>query len=145
MTVAAVVLVMLGVQHMNPQPPQPMRAAWGWNRADALPSGVTASAYLEALAQGGEQWFNKRPPDAASLAQRIGEIRQGCSGLILAEHQPLSTADRQWLIGKCREWAAKFDEQLVALEAGGDPQDVLAAMDATVSKLVQALRERAAS
>jgi hypothetical protein len=107
-----------------------------------MPTNVTQREYLDALADGAEQWFNKRPQDAASLAQRIGELRQGCSRLILADHEPLSADDGQWLVGKCREWAAKIDEQLVALEAGAEPHDVRAQMDTTINKLVQTLRGR---
>jgi hypothetical protein len=109
-----------------------------------MPTNVTEREYLDALADGAEQWFNKRPQDAASLAQRIGELRQGCSRLILADHEPLSADDGQWLVGKCREWAAKIDEQLVALEAGAEPHDVLAQMDMIVDKLAHAIRGRAA-
>jgi hypothetical protein len=140
MTAAAVVCLMLGVQHWLAGPqPQPT-TAWGWNGPDAMPRGVSSKEYLEALAAGGQAWFNKRPNDAAGLAQRILEMRQGCNRLILSDHPPLSAAEQKWLKDKCRVWAAKFDDQLAALEAGADPAEVRRAMDEIVTNLVKALR-----
>ena len=140
MTAAAVVLLMLGGQHWFQGPQPPAATAWGWNGPDAMPRGVSLKGYLEALAGGGQAWFNKRPDDAAGLAQRILEMRQGCNRLILADHSPLSAAEQEWLKDKCRAWAAKFDQQLAALEAGADVAEVRRAMDEIVTNLVKALR-----
>jgi hypothetical protein len=57
-------------------------SGWGWDRPDAFPQGLGSRAYLEHLADGAHEWFNKRPDDAASLARRITEFRQGCTVLI---------------------------------------------------------------
>ncbi len=109
---------------------------------------VSASDYLRNLANAGEAWTKKRPTTTRDVAQRLNELRQGCTKLILADHAPLEDEDRQWLIGKCREWAGKFDQQLVALEALGpndDPLPVRNEIDAIVEKLAKALRDRAES
>ncbi|HJZ58526.1 MAG TPA: hypothetical protein VKE74_26530, partial [Gemmataceae bacterium] len=91
-----------------------------------------------------EEWFNEKPEDAAALARRINELRTGCSKLIFSPHEPLPEKDREWLVGKCREWAKKMDDHLTALEAGADLRAVRADVDQTVTKLSAALRERAA-
>jgi hypothetical protein len=104
---------------------------------------LAAPAYLNRLADEGDEWFAKRPEDAASLAKRLNEMRQGCSTLILATHQPLKNEDRQWLVEKCRAWAKNFDQQLADLEQGKDPALVRSEIDTTVNRLVKALRERA--
>jgi hypothetical protein len=125
------------------QPPVVAATGWGWAKPDALPQDLTAPAYFNRLADAAQEWFNKQPEDAVTLAQRIGELRQGCSVLIFAEHRPLGAEDRVWLVEKCRSWAAKLDDQRVALEAGGKPEEVRAATDEVVQKLVVALRARA--
>jgi hypothetical protein len=101
------------------------------------------AAYFHRLAETAGEWFDARPTDAAGLARRLGELRQGCSSLILADHQGLSAADQAWLVERCRTWAAKFDAQRTAIEGGADPAAVRAEADETVRKLMTALRERA--
>jgi hypothetical protein len=118
-------------------------AGWGWSRPGALLEGVPRSAYLDQLADAARDWFKKRPADATALARRIGESRQGCSTLIRAEHRPLSAENRDWLVGKCRDWAARLDTHLRAVEAGEAPTKILGEADETVEKLIRALRNRA--
>lgn len=98
--------------------------AWGWSRPDALPQNLPPGAYLNHLADAAQDWFKKRPEDKAALARRIAEFRQGCSVLIQSGHRPLAATDRDWLVGKCRDWAAKLGTQLTALDAGKDPLEV---------------------
>jgi hypothetical protein len=105
---------------------------------------ASPSVYLHALADAAGDWFSKRPNDAPGLARRINEMRRGCSTLILAEHRPLSDADRDWLRERCRAWAGKFDKSLAELEGGKDVRKVRAEMDATVNQLIKAIRARAA-
>ena len=108
------------------------------------PPGTSASAYLNQLADAAAEWFRKRPEDAAALARRIGEMRQGCSRLLLAEHKPLTDADeRDWVRRKCRTWAARFDDSLRQLEAGRPVTEVRRQMDGVVTKVVAVLSERA--
>jgi hypothetical protein len=117
-------------------------AGWGWSRPGALALEGPRSAYLAQLADLAADWFKKRPDDARSLARRIAEFRQGCSTLILADHKPLPETDRAWLVGKCRDWAAKLDEHLRAVEAGQDVGKVRDLADQTIRKLIDALVAR---
>ena len=148
-TAAAVLLAVGGywfwVGRTSPPPTTGPGAAqeWGWNRPDALPNDKPAPEYLNALADAGMEWFKKRPENAPDVARRINQFRQGCSTLILAPHKPLSDEDRKWLVERCRVWAKKLDDQLVALEQGADPVEVRTEVDGIVNKLVDALRDRA--
>ena len=123
--------------------PKPLGVRWGWNRPESMAANATPSHYLNGLADAADEWFNKRPDHAADLARRLNEFRQGCSTLILAQHQPLAAKDREWLVEKCRAWAAKLDKHLTDLEAGQEPLKVRAEADETVQRLIQALRDRA--
>ncbi len=144
-TAAAVLVVVAGFETSASRPLFGPRAtaAWGWNRPEAMRPASTPSAYLNQLADAASEWFDARPADPPGLARRIGELRQGCSALILAEHSPLSAADRAWLVEKCRAWAAKFDAERLAIEAGRDPASVRAEVDETVRRLVRRVRDRA--
>ena len=121
-------------------PPTP---GWGWDRPGALAANLPSRDYLEHLAAAAQDWFKKRPETAPELARRIGQFRQGCSTLILAEHPSLSPADRDWLRERCRVWAGKLDGHLAAIEAGQNIDDVRLAADETVNKLISAIRDRA--
>jgi hypothetical protein len=99
---------------------------------------------LNLLANEADEWFTKRPEQPAPLARRISELRQGCSALILAEHRPLSSEDRQWLVKICLEWATELDRRLGEIERGADPLQVRARTDETVREISQKLRTRAA-
>ena len=78
---------------------------------------VSVTTRALTLPSAASDWFKKRPEEPAAVAKRITEFRQGCSMLILAKHAPLSPEDRQWLVERCRLWARKLDDHLVALEA----------------------------
>jgi hypothetical protein len=118
-------------------------AAWGWARDGALGKELPRADYLEGLAKAGEEWFDARPADALALARRLGELRLGCSRLILSPKEPLNDEDRAWLTERCRAWAVAIDGHLTSLEGGADPVAVRDAADATVRKLIDALRNRA--
>ncbi|MGZ3303087.1 MAG: hypothetical protein ACXWO3_18805, partial [Isosphaeraceae bacterium] len=118
-------------------------SGWGWNRPGALADNLPPGVYLDRLADAAGEWFKKRPADPIALARRIGEFRQGCSVLILSPHKPLSGQDRAWLVEKCRAWAAKLDAHLAALEGGASAAKVRDDADATINKLIEALRDRA--
>jgi hypothetical protein len=145
---AAVILIaVLGYPVLAPlfrSPEQPPAVAWGWVRPGALPSGLPPAEYLRKLADEADEWFKQRPEDATALAKRIDQLRQGCSKLIEADHPSLSAEDRAWLRERCRAWQEKFDDALAAVEAGRDPAAVRAEVDATVNRIVEVLRERAA-
>jgi hypothetical protein len=148
-SLATAAAVLLGVSvYLRLRPPGGGQApasavGWGWNRPGALAEDRSPRAYLEGLAQAAGEWFKKRPEDRSSLARRILEFRSGCSALIFAGHAPLPAKDRRWLVDKCRLWADKLDRHLEALEAGQDPRQVRAQVDATVNALIAALRARA--
>jgi hypothetical protein len=144
---AALLLGIFVVESRRAGDPRAAVAAsgWGWNRPGALPENLPPGAYLNRLADAGEEWFKKRPDDPISLAKRIGEFRQGCSVLILSPHKPLSPQDRNWLVDKCRAWAAKLDAHLAMLESGAETLKTRDQADTTVNNLVKALRERAAT
>lgn len=141
---AAAVLIMgffLGVR-FGPQP-LTVASGWGWQRPGALEASGTQAEYLNHLADSAEEWFKKRPDTPAALAKRIGEFRDGCSTLLLAEHRPLAADTKQWLRERCSAWAGKLDAHRSGLEAGQDVQTVRAAADDTIQKLIKALRTKA--
>jgi hypothetical protein len=115
---------------------------WGWNRPDAMGGELSREAYLGRLADTADQWFRVKPESSVELAARVAEFRQGCSRLLLTNHAPLGSTDKEWLAERCRKWSGKFDEHLAALERGADAKQVRHAADDTVKKLVAALRER---
>jgi hypothetical protein len=148
---AAAAAVLLGVyayeqsRPANPVPIAVVPQGWGWNKPGALPEDLKPGPYLARLADDAEEWFARKPEDARALARRLNEFRQGCSTLILADHAPLAPIDRQWLVGKCREWASKLDANLTAIEAADpDLNKIQAEADETIRKLIEALRTRAA-
>lgn len=146
---AAAVLLVVGLAPWKNKGPDDTQVAsvpatgWGWDRPGALKTDTSAASYLNGLADSADEWFNKRPKNPKDLAVRIAQFRQGCSTLILADHQPLAKADRDWLVGKCQAWAAKLDGHLAAIEAGGSVDEVREAADDTVRKLMIAMRSRA--
>jgi hypothetical protein len=146
-TAASVLAIAWAIQKAPPSVHEPVVQAdgWGWVRPGALPQDTTRAGYLNRLADAAVDWFHTRPDDAVGLAWRLGELRQGCSFLILSEHHPLTADDRAWLTENCRAWAARFDGYLIALEAGADPLIIRRQADRTIDHLIQTLRERAKS
>jgi hypothetical protein len=126
-----------------PEEKVPPASGWGWAKRGALPSDVTPSDYLAKLADAAEEWFKQRPEDPVTLSKRIGEFRQGCSVLLLAEHKPLPEPEHIWLVNRCKTWAAKLDKHLADLEAGRDAAKVRGEMDETVHQIAAALQSRA--
>ena len=125
-------------------PQQVASTEWGWNRPDVFKPDLSRAAYLERLATSAEEWKRKKPETPEALARRIVQFREGCTRLILAKHEPLTPKDGAWLRERCRVWSKKLDEQLAALESGGDVTSVRNQVDGVVDKLAKALRERAA-
>jgi hypothetical protein len=128
----------------RPLPQEAPVAGWGWDRPGALASHLPADEYLLHLANAAQDWFKRRPETAEGLRIRIEEFRHGCDTLIAAPHTPLAAADRAWLVERCTAWRGKLDEHLAALAAGSPVPEVRDAADATVNKLMTALRDRAA-
>jgi len=117
-------------------------SAWGWTKESALDGSLSRKEYLYRLADGASEWFDRQPDDATSLALRIGQLRQGCSRIILSYHEPLSVADHVWLKERCQLWAKKLDQHVSDLEAGRDFATVQKEADETVRLLVSALKKR---
>src|SRR5207247_1871657 len=109
----------------TPEVPKVVASSWGWSKPDALPTGVAAADYMTKLAEAADEWFKQRPGDSRELAKRIGEFRQGCSQLLLAEHKSLPLDERVWLINRCKTWATKLDQHLADVEAGRPVAQVL--------------------
>ncbi len=140
---AASLLVAFGLwQWWRPGVMQPV-ATWGWQKPGALPQQLPREAYLNQLADAAQEWFKQRPTDAAGVARRIHQFREGCTTLLLAEHTPLTQADREDLRKRCRNWARQLDQQLAELEEGRDPAAVRAEVDGIVQRLTTLLRDRA--
>lgn len=144
-TAAAVLLAVYAYQLFTARPTvEPVATAWGWNKKDALRQDGPSDAYFNQLADGAAEWFQEKPETPAGLARRIGELRAGCSQLIiLTDSQSLTAADRLWLKDHCRRWGAQLDKQRDALEAGANLEEVRAQTDAVVRELVESLRKRA--
>jgi hypothetical protein len=141
---AACLLLAVGYLTLTRPGPEVAGVSWGWAKPGGIPKQAQKPAeYLNSLAATSEEWFNKRPEDAAEVAKRISEFRAGCSRLIFSPHAALAQADRDWLVEKCRAWAKKLDDHLTELERGGDALKVRGDADDTIRKLQGALRERA--
>jgi hypothetical protein len=152
-TMAASALVLLyTVEHLNPPVPETTalpanpfagRVDWGWNRPGVLVGTGPPSAYLTLLADAASEWFDERPSTPGDLALRLGELRTGCTRLIVAGHECLQPADRAWLVDRCRDWAGKLDNAVHALERDDPVELVRSEVDATVNRLIAVLRDRA--
>jgi hypothetical protein len=116
------------------------RPGWGWARSGALAQGGTDKEYFARLADEADEWFRNKPDSRDALAQRIREMRQGCTALLAANHRPLSPDQKTALNERCRAWDKKFAQQLEELAAGADVEKTRSEADATVEKLVRALR-----
>jgi hypothetical protein len=118
---------------------------WGWARPKALPQDLSREDYLHRLADAAGEWFHIRPEGPEGLARQLGEFRQSCSIVILSDHRPLSREDQAWLAESCREWAARIEGGLIALEAGGDPSIIRRQVDATIEEAMAKLRKHSRS
>lgn len=141
---AAVLLLAVGICWQALHHPPVAQKAWGWQKPEVLADDLPPQAYLNRLANAGEEWFAERPGSAVEVADRLLQLRRGCTSLILAPKEKLSREDRDWVNEKCKAWAATLDQHLKDLEAGGNPVEVRNQTDATVRKLIEKLRRRAA-
>jgi hypothetical protein len=151
-TIAASVLAFLfTVERLNPEkrPATPNVIAkkaspdWGWNTPGLLTRVEPPAAYLTHLADAANEWFDKRPETPGDLAFRLGELRTGCTRLIVARNTSLQPADQAWLVNHCRDWAAKLDKAVHDLEQGDPVDRVRSEVDAIVTRLIGVLRDRA--
>ena len=144
-TAAAVILLALfAYDHWWRSVPAAPTGIFAWSTPQTWPKEGRA-AYLTFLADQAETfWFAERPTTHAALAQRLGELRAGCSVLIVQEHAVLDKEDQAWLKGKCQAWALKLDAERQLLETRGDAAvaDVRGHVDDIVRNLAKALRAR---
>lgn len=119
------------------------QSSCGWTQPGAFDSTLSREDYLKSLADGAAKWTTVKHDSRDSLALGINQFRQGCTRLLLAEHTPLPADDKAWLLERCHAWAKTLDGLLTDLESGGDIQAIGLAADATINKLVGALRKRA--
>lgn len=141
---AALMMGFFAGQQWGQQQPA-VAATWGWNRPGVMDGKLSRGQYLDHLATAADQWFGQKGTSAVEVAVRLSEFRQGCARLQLANHAPLDEADRRWLLERCRKWSEQIDQHLARLENGAAADAVLADADATVNRLVKALRERGMS
>jgi nitrate reductase NapE component len=141
LALVAVLLIAVGIWRYLPDG---TIGGWGFEKAGLLTADVSSATYLSNLADAAGQWSNKRPTTTAELVLRLKEFRRGCDLLIQAPHSQLAVADRDWLVGKCREWAAKIDGYVMELQSvTGSLESVQQKADETINRLQQALRDRA--
>ena len=103
--------------------------AWGWARsARSLPADpvLRTMTSWRTLRTSGPMTGPRSRPD---LARRLGEFRVGCSLLLLDPHEPLKKheGEEDWLVNRCRRWAARLDELMATTDAGEEPVDKLRA------------------
>jgi hypothetical protein len=118
-------------------------SGWGFDKPGVLAAEMPARDYLNSLADAAGEWFNKHPSRVEGLTKRLTEFRHGCDTLLAAPHPQLAAADREWLLDRCRVWAGKLDGHIADLNSGKDLETVRGEADATINKLIAALRERA--
>jgi hypothetical protein len=122
----------------------PPDSAHGWNRPEVLAVQVPPNTLLRNLADAAERdWLPNSPETPEQTLDRIANIRQGCSKLLLADLPQLPEPQRQELKAKCRKWSAQFDQLRNDLEEKKDPAMVRGQLDALVRRMVQVLREQA--
>lgn len=119
-------------------------APWGWNRPEALAARESPAAYLEALAAAAGEWSSEKPTTERALDRRLRDLLAGCDRLIAAPHAALAEADRRWLVERCEKWRESIAGHLDLLGRAHDVAKVRDDADATVGKLVDALRKQAA-
>lgn len=140
LALAAALLVGVGFWVLQP----PATGGWGFNRSGLLAQSMPADEYLNELADAANDWFNKRPATPDQLAQRLQQFTRGCDTLIAAPHPQLAAEDRSWLVERCRVWRDALQEQMAAVrERQGELAEQQQAADATINKLIDALRTRA--
>ena len=137
-TIAALLLVMVLQWPSSPKP------GWGFNTPDLLAFEGSEKQFLNHLADAANQWSSKQPADTVQLRERLVQFGNGCQKLIDTLDEPLpqlSPETQTWLRDKCLAWKTTIDEHVAAIDNGtGSFPEIRAAADATISKLVKALR-----
>jgi hypothetical protein len=137
--VATAVVVLATVVLDKPPAPKP----WGWTAPRALTRGYSGPEHLTALADAAAEWQARPRRTPAELRRALREMRDGCTAVLAADHRALPPDDKAWLADRCVAWGTKLDRHLADLQAGRLADEVRAAADETVEKLIEALRTRA--
>lgn len=125
---------------------QPRTSPWGFDRPGLLTASVSASEYLNSLAEAADDWFQVRPQTRQELAVRLRQFLHGCESLIAAPHPQLPPEDRTWLIERCQAWKSQLGTELAELNAGTKPDEIVRSeTDAIIRRLMDVLRQRAES
>jgi hypothetical protein len=134
---AALVTIGLGLNFLVPRG---SATEFAWNKPEAFqPAGRVE--YLNRMATLAGEWFDRKPASKAELTARIQDFRRGCDRLISHADQ-LPPEDREWLLERCRVWSKKLDDNLAALKKGQPVPEVQREADATIRKLIDALKGR---
>ena len=82
---------------------------------------------------------------AVIVREQLTEFSAGCKKLLAAPNMQLEkTADREWLVTKCKDWATKIDGHMTDLKQDKkDWQDVLKDANETATKMQATLRDKA--
>ncbi|MGB7345864.1 MAG: hypothetical protein WBD20_16730 [Pirellulaceae bacterium] len=115
---------------------------WGWASENGVPTDISGSDYLTALAQGAASWGKKQPADKPGLRKRLTEFRAGCNRLANMKHTALSNSDAKWLRESCTEWLAGLD-RLIASVDKLDFETVKSQADALAQQMESSLTQRA--
>jgi hypothetical protein len=135
--------LLLGIGFLATRPTTP--SGWGFSKSGLLAQNLSATDYLNELADAAADWFNKRPDSADQLANRLTDFREGCDALLVAPHPQLADADRIWLIEKCRSWRERINEQLSILDSSpASFPEVREQADEMVQRMIDTLEQKAA-
>jgi len=136
-TVAALLMIFIW--------PRPAATQRGWHKESVFEARqLSAAAYLNQLAAAVEEYRATQPEDAATLARRIGEIRDGCTRFAMAAHPPLSQADRADVKARCRKWSDRLDEYRKQLEdSPDDAGKIHDQVNALIEQMAKVLRTKA--
>ena len=137
--VSVVVMLLVGVFAWRSQP---HGSGHVLGTPGLLASKSTSSEdYLRRISDAGETWFQQDRSSTTTLVTLLEDTSRDCQILIDARHNVLSPEERDWFVGKCRNWKAVFDETLASLRDGSITLEVARdRSDLTMMKLVSALR-----
>lgn len=137
--VSVVVMLLVGVFAWRSQP---HGSGHVLGTPGLLASKSTSSEdYLRRISDAGETWFQQDRSSTTALVTLLEDTSRDCQILIDARHNVLSPEERDWFVGKCRNWKAVFDETLASLRDGSITLEVARdRSDLTMMKLVSALR-----
>jgi hypothetical protein len=117
--------------HLGRQPVKPVDGpidlaitggSFGWSgqKLMSLPKEADRKAHLQALAKLSVEYFDQPMESREELRRAVVEFRESCDRLIAYQHPQLGAATREWLVSRCKVWAAALDGKIAAIDA--DPR-----------------------